>query len=148
MFPRQRSQRNVFEPFSAHDPDGQRCQKLNVFVNVSLTDPLAFAVGDKDSIRYFESPYLGHSGIGIFNVLQDRTAVRSVFVRIAGKTPRDGLRTHRGRIRPLNAMTLMQKLTGNRLSQAEFAAFTEFDHPPNRPAAILPIKAAVVCKAG
>ena len=42
----------------------------------------------------------------------------------------------------------MQKLTGERLSQAEFAAFTEFNHAPNGLAAVFPIKAAVVWKAG
>jgi hypothetical protein len=42
----------------------------------------------------------------------------------------------------------MQKLTGDRLSQTEFAAFTEFNHAPNGLAAVFPIKAAVVWKAG
>ena len=38
MFPRQRFQRDVPEPFSAYDQDGQGFQELNVFANVVLID--------------------------------------------------------------------------------------------------------------
>ena len=41
----------------------------------------------------------------------------------------------------------MQKLAGDLLSQAEFAAFTEFNHAPNGLPAVFPIKAAVAWKA-
>lgn len=49
---------------------------------------------------------------------------------------------------PLNAMTLMQELTGERLSQAESAAIAEFKHAPDGLSAAFQIKAAVAWKAG
>jgi len=55
---------------------------------------------------------------------------------------------HRARTLPLNAVTFMQKLTGDRLPQAEFASFTEFDHAPNGLTPALPVKAVVVWKVG
>lgn len=56
--------------------------------------------------------------------------------------------SRRERIRPLDAMAFMQKLTSNRFSQTQPAALTKFDHSPNGLATILPIEAAIAWKAG
>jgi hypothetical protein len=58
------------------------------------------------------------------------------------------LLTYRVQTRPLDAVTFMQKLTGDRLSQTKSATFTEFNHATNGLAAVFPINAAVVWKAG
>ena len=48
----------------------------------------------------------------------------------------------------LNAVALMQELASDRLTQAESAAFPEFNHAPDGLAAVFPVKAAVARQAG
>jgi hypothetical protein len=68
-------------------PEWEGFQKLNVLANVFLTNPPAFAVGDKDAVRYFKGPYLRHNDVGRFHLLKDGSTVRRVFGRIVGKAP-------------------------------------------------------------
>jgi hypothetical protein len=78
VLPGQRFQGNVPEPFCAQYPDQKGREKLNVFVSIGRADPLALTVSDKNTIRYSESPYFRHNGIGFDKMFQDGAAVGRV----------------------------------------------------------------------
>lgn len=55
-----------------HGTDGQRFKKRNVFLNVCLTDPLAFRESDENAVGYFKRPDLRNNDVGFLNPLQNR----------------------------------------------------------------------------